>query len=57
MASHDAKLAAMYSTSAELKATDFCFLLKQEIAPEPKLKQQPDVLFLSTLLHTQSASE
>jgi hypothetical protein len=57
MASHDAKMAAIYSASVELRAIDFCFLLNQEIAPEPRLKQQPDVLFLSTLLPAQSASE
>jgi hypothetical protein len=57
MDSHDSKLAVGYSASAELKEIDFCFLLNQEIAPEPKLKQQPDVLFLSTTLPAQSTSE
>jgi hypothetical protein len=56
MASHAAKLAAMYSSSTELNATDFCFLLNQETTPDPKLKQQPEVLFLSIVLPAQSAS-
>jgi len=41
-------LAAMYSASAELNATDFCFLLNQETTPDPMLKQQLEVLFRSS---------
>jgi hypothetical protein len=41
---------AMYSTSAELNATNFCLLLNQETTLDPKLKQHLEVLFLSTAL-------
>ena len=34
----------MYSVSAELNATDFCFLLNQETTPDPMLKQQPQLI-------------
>ena len=34
----DAELAVIYSTSAVLRATEFCFLLYQEITAELKLK-------------------
>jgi hypothetical protein len=57
MASHDAKLVAMYSALAKLSAIDFCFLLNQEIALDPKLKQQLEVFFLSVVLPAQSTSE
>lgn len=40
-----------------LKETDFCFLLIQYIEVDPKEKQHPDVLFRSTTLLAQSASE
>ena len=56
MASHEVVLAAKYSASDELKATDFCFLLHQEVIPDPMLKQYLEVLFRSTELPTQSAS-
>ena len=56
MASPISMLAAMYSTSTELRATDFCFLLNQDTTPDPKLKQHPEVLFLSVVLPAQSAS-
>ena len=46
----------MYSASAELSATDICFLLYQEIVVDPILKIPLDVLFLSVGLPTQSAS-
>jgi len=36
----------MYSTSAELSATNIFFLLYQEVAAEPILKIPLDVLFL-----------
>ena len=45
-----------YSASAELSATDLCFLLYQEIDVEPILKIPPDVLFLSVGLPALSAS-
>jgi len=35
----------MYSTFAELSATDLYFLLYQEIVADPRLKIPPDVLF------------
>ena len=38
-ASHEVILAAMYSASAVLKATDFCFLLIQDIEADSKEKQ------------------
>ena len=55
-ASKQAILAAMYSTSPMLKATNFYFLLIQDIEAEPSVKQYPDVLLRSTTLPTQSAS-
>jgi hypothetical protein len=51
-----AVLAAMYSASAMLWATEPCFLLDQEIIAEPRQKQYPDVLFWSTALPIQSES-
>jgi hypothetical protein len=42
----------MYFASAVLSATDFCFLLVQDIIAEPKLKHTPEVLFLSSTLPT-----
>ena len=49
-------LAAIYFASAVLKATDFCFLLIQDIEADPKVKQHPEVLLRSTTLPAQSAS-
>jgi hypothetical protein len=46
----------MYSTSTELNATDFCFLLNQEKMPDPMPKQQPEVLFPSSAHPAQSTS-
>jgi len=40
-ASHAAMLVAMYSASAELNATDLCFLLDQDITPDAMMKQHP----------------
>ena len=51
--SQQAILAAIYSTSTVLKATDFCFLLIQDIEAEPKVKKHLDVLLQSTTLPTQ----
>ena len=48
--------ASMYSTSTVLRAILDCFLLYHEIIADPKLKQHPEVLFLSETLPTQSAS-
>ena len=56
IASHAAKLAAIYSASAELSATDLYFPLYQETVVDPILKIPPDVLFLSVGLPAQSAS-
>jgi len=39
-----------------LKAIELCFLLHQETMVDPKVKQQPDVLFQSSALLAQSAS-
>ena len=49
-------LAVMYSASVVLKATDFYFLLIQDIEADPKEKQHPEVLLWSTTLPAQSAS-
>ena len=46
--SQAAMLTAMYSASAELNATDFCFLLNQETTLDAMLKQQHEVLFWSS---------
>ena len=45
-----------YSASAVLSATQDCFMLNQEITPDPILKQHPEVLFLSMELPSQSES-
>lgn len=42
----------MYSTSAEERETQLCFLLKQEINMLPKKKHPPNVIFLSSTLPT-----
>ena len=44
-ASQLAEQAVTYFASAVLSATHDCFLLNQEIAPDPILKQHPEVLF------------
>src|SRR5713226_8338196 len=51
-----AEQAATYSASVVLSATQDCFLLNQEITPDPILKQHPEVLFLSMALPAQSES-
>ena len=56
MASHEAMLASIYFVSVELSATDFRFLLHQEVIPDPILKRYPKVLFQSTELAAQSAA-
>ena len=56
IASHVAKLVAIYSAYTELSATDLCFLLYQETLVDPILKIPPDVLFLSVGLPAQSVS-
>ena len=55
-ASQQAILSAMYSATAVLKATDFCFLLIHDIEADPSVKQHPYVLLRSTTLLAQSAS-
>jgi hypothetical protein len=47
----------MYFASVGLKATKLCFLLDQETMEDPKVKQQPYVLFWSIALLAQSTSE
>src|ERR1051325_1629472 len=49
--------AAMYSASTVDKDTQFCFLLNQETRLFPKKKHPPEVLFLSSALPAQSASQ
>ena len=56
MTSHEAVLAAIYSASDELRATNFCFLLHEEVIPDPMLKQYLEVLFESIELPTQFVS-
>jgi hypothetical protein len=56
IASQLAEHAAMYYASAVLRAMPDCFLLCHEIIADPKLKQYPEVLFLSETLPAQSAS-
>jgi hypothetical protein len=56
IASQLAEHAAMYSASVVLRAVLDCFLLYHEIIADPKLKQHPEVLFLSETLPAQSAS-
>jgi hypothetical protein len=56
MASQLAEHAAMYSVSVELRAILDCFLLCHDIMAEPRLKQHPEVLFLSETLPAQSES-
>jgi hypothetical protein len=46
----------IYSSSVVLKAIEFCFLLHQEIMEKFMVRQQPDVLFSSTVLSSQSVS-
>ena len=55
-ASRTTTLNAIYSASVVLKATELCFLLHQDTMEDPKVKQQPDVLFRSTALPARSAS-
>ena len=54
MASQLAEHAAMYSASIVLRETLDYFLLCHEVLADPKLKQYPEVLFLSEALPTQS---
>jgi hypothetical protein len=56
IASQLAEHASMYSASAVLRAILDCFLLCHEIIVDLKLKQHPEVLFLSATLPAQSAS-
>jgi hypothetical protein len=48
--------ASMYSSSVVLRAMLDCFLLCHEIMADPKLKQHPEVIFLSEKLPAQSES-
>jgi hypothetical protein len=56
IASQLAEHATMYFASAVLRAMLDCFLLCYEIMADPKLKQHPEVLFLSETLAAQSES-
>jgi hypothetical protein len=56
IASQLAEHAAMYSASVVLRAILDYFLLCHEIIVDPKLKQHPEVFFLSETLPAQSAS-
>ena len=53
MASQLAKVAAMYSASAELNATDCWFRLNHDTTVELNPKQHPEVLFLLEAQPTQ----
>ena len=55
--SQPAKQAMTYSASAILSATQDCFMLNQEITPDPILKQHPEVLFLLMALPAQSSDD
>lgn len=50
VASHEVILVAMYLVSAVLIATDFCFLLIQDIEAEPKENQHLEMLLQSSTL-------
>jgi hypothetical protein len=56
MASQLAEHATMYFASAVLRAILDRFLLCHEVMADPKLKQHPEVLFLSKTLPAQSKS-
>ena len=56
MASQLAGMVAIYSTSTELNATDYCFRLNHDTTAEPNPKQHPEVLFLSEAQPAQSES-
>ena len=47
----------MNPNSAVLKATDFYFLLTQDIEAEPKENQHSEALLQSTMLPAQSVSK
>ena len=53
---HKLELNCSSSSSDVLSAMKDCFLLNQEITPDPILKQHPEVLFLSMELHAQFES-
>jgi hypothetical protein len=56
IASQLAEHPAMYYAFVVLRAILNCFLLCHKIIADPKLKQHPEVLFLSETLPAQSAS-
>jgi hypothetical protein len=56
MASQLAEHATMYSTSAVLREILDCFLLCHEVMVDLRLKQHPEVLFLSEALLAQYES-
>ncbi|CAI0425245.1 unnamed protein product, partial [Linum tenue] len=55
-ASHAASVAAIYSASAEDRATVFCFFELHEMGFEPRQNMYPDVLFRSSSDPAQSLS-
>ena len=56
MASQLAEHVAMYSAYVVMRAIRDCFMLCHEVMADPKLKQHPEVLFLSEALPAQSES-
>jgi hypothetical protein len=56
MASQLAEHAAIYSASIVLRAILDCYLLYHEVMVDPRLKQHPELLFLSETLPAQSES-
>jgi hypothetical protein len=56
MDSQLAEHAAMYSASVVLREILDCFLLCYEVMADPRLKQHPEVVFLSKTLPAQSES-
>jgi hypothetical protein len=56
MASQLAEHASMYSASSMMRAILDYFLLCHEIMADPRLKQHPEVLFVSETLPAQSKS-
>jgi hypothetical protein len=56
MASQLAEHAAIYSAYVVLGSIPYCLLLYYEVMVDPRLKQHPEVIFLSETLLSQSKS-
>jgi hypothetical protein len=56
MASQLAENETMYSASTVMREIIDCFLLSHEVMADPRLKQHPEVIFLSKTLPAQSES-